>query len=188
MRTTANARTLLFVVVTALALLGAACSKTYAPVATGAGSSTSTARGGGLYGNKTPSSPAATSTVPANGAAAGGSIAVATNASLGSIIVDDRGFTLYVFDKDTGTQSTCVDSCAKLWPPAAAAGTPTAGAGVDATKLSTITRTDGTTQLVYNGHPLYRYAADTAAGETNGQGVGSVWYVVGADGNKVDKG
>ncbi|HTX79054.1 MAG TPA: hypothetical protein VMC62_05275, partial [Longilinea sp.] len=78
----------------------------------------------------------------------------------------------------TPNTSNCYGNCATLWPPLLTTGTPTAGSGVDANLLSTTTRTDGTTQVTYNGWPLYYYASDKAAGDTTGENVNSVWFVV----------
>ncbi len=103
-------------------------------------------------------------------------VSVAQNATLGSILVGPNGHTLYYFDKDTAGVSTCTGSCAAIWPPLTTTGTATAGAGVTGT-LGTLTRADGSVQVTYNGWPLYYYAADTAPGQTNGQGVLGIWHV-----------
>ena len=76
-----------------------------------------------------------------------------------------------------------------MWPPLAAAGKPAAGAGIDAAKLGTTKRADGSTEVTYNGHPLYTYAGDTATGQTSGQGLddfGAEWYALSATGDKVE--
>jgi len=108
------------------------------------------------------------------------------NDKLGSFLVDDKGMTLYLFTKDTPNVTVCYDKCATAWPPLLATGAPAAGMGVDTSKFGTTKRTDGTTQVTYNGWPLYYYAKDKAPGDVTGQGVGSVWYVVSAAGDKVD--
>jgi predicted lipoprotein with Yx(FWY)xxD motif len=105
--------------------------------------------------------------------------------SFGKVLVDAKGMSLYLFTKDAGGTSACTAACATNWPPAVVTGTPTAGTGVDASKLSTITRDDGTKQLAYNGHPLYTFAADSAAGQASGQGVSGVWFLVTAAGDQV---
>jgi predicted lipoprotein with Yx(FWY)xxD motif len=105
--------------------------------------------------------------------------------SLGDILVDAEGRTLYVFTKDSGGESSCVDACADLWPPVEVPGELSAGEGVDEAKLGSTTRSDGAEQLTYASAPLYLYAQDAAAGDTNGQGVGGVWFVVGADGEPI---
>jgi predicted lipoprotein with Yx(FWY)xxD motif len=123
---------------------------------------------------------------PAQSSASMSTVNVADNSQLGSILVDQNGMTLYLFLNDTqgaGT-SACSGGCAAIWP-ALAATSPTAGTGVDASKLGTITRSDGTMQVTYNGWPLYTYAPDTKPGDTNGQGIKSVWYVVAPSGDAV---
>lgn len=136
--------------------------------------------------SEAPPSEAAPSEAPRSQAAADVTIALATNA-LGEIIVDAEGKTLYAFTPDTGGESTCYDDCATAWPPLVVsdAATLSAGAGLDATKLTTVDRTDGTKQIMYGGWPLYHFANDAAAGETNGQGLFSKWYVVNAAGELI---
>jgi predicted lipoprotein with Yx(FWY)xxD motif/uncharacterized cupredoxin-like copper-binding protein len=98
--------------------------------------------------------------------------------ALGTILTDPKGMTLYQFAKDTTKgESTCVDQCAQNWPPFTAAEPLSLPAEVTG-ELSTIKRADGTMQVAYNGIPLYYFAKDAAAGQTNGQEVGDVWYVV----------
>ena len=109
--------------------------------------------------------------------------------NVGNALVDSQGRTLYLFEADKGPMSTCNGACASLWPPAKASGKPTAGPGVDAAKLGTTRRGDGTLEVTYNGHPLYRYAPDTKAGDATGQGLnqfGAKWYVLAASGSKID--
>lgn len=105
------------------------------------------------------------------------------DSDLGTILVDAEGFTLYVFTNDTGGESACYDGCAATWPPVP--GDTAIGSDLDASLFGTTARTDGTEQLTANGQPLYRYAPDAAPGDTTGQGVGGVWFVVGADGNMI---
>lgn len=106
------------------------------------------------------------------------------DSDLGSILADADGMTLYLFEADKGSTSTCYDDCAATWP-ALVAEAPTGGDGIDASLLGTTERDDGTTQVTYAGHPLYYYAADDAAGDVTGQGVSDVWFVVGTDGAAV---
>ena len=101
---------------------------------------------------------------------------VTQTSSLGPILVDGAGLTLYLFTMDTANTSTCYGSCAAIWLPYLTDGTPTAGSGVNAALLSSTTRTDGSSQVTYNGHPLYYFAKDKAPGETTGEGVQNVWY------------
>jgi predicted lipoprotein with Yx(FWY)xxD motif len=106
---------------------------------------------------------------------------------LGSFIADGKGMTLYMFTTDTATTSSCSGPCLNLWPPLLTTGPATVGTGLDASKVTTLTRSDGSKQVVYGAWPLYYYAPDTAAGETKGQGVGGKWYVVGADGKEIGR-
>lgn len=108
-------------------------------------------------------------------------VGTAARGSLGVILVDHSGATLYRYTPDGTGKSTCTGGCAAAWPPVTVpAGTAhvVAGSGIPAGDLGTITRPDGTTQVTYKGMPLYRYAGDTAVGQATGQGVGGTWYVV----------
>lgn len=139
-------------------------------------------------GNSEPSgtTPTPTQSTPASttSPATSGTVNVATS-SLGSILVDAQGRTLYVFLRDTAGKSNCADGCATTWPPLTATGAPTAGAGVDASLLGTIQRADGGTQVTYKQRPLYHFAADATAGDTKGQGVGGNWFVVSPAGEPI---
>jgi len=125
--------------------------------------------------------PAQTSAAPAS------EVALATaSTSLGTIVVDGRGMTVYQYDKDTqgATTSACSGQCASLWPPVhAGSGTPQLD-GVTGT-VSTITGTDGEPQLTLDGWPLYTYASDTAPGDVMGQGVGGIWWVLSPAGERI---
>ncbi len=134
----------------------------------------------------TAAAPATTAGASTTGAPAGAaSLTLHDDPKLGKILVDAEGFTMYLFTKDTGTTSVCTDKCLAAWPYAVANGTPTVGDGLDASKLTVSPQSDGTKQLTYNGHLLYRFAPDKAPGDTNGQGVQGVWFVVDASGNQV---
>ena len=105
------------------------------------------------------------------------------DSSLGQILVNRDGMTLYGFAEDPNpTESSCYDTCAENWPPLIGARTATAGEGLNQADLTKFDRTDGAVQLAYGGWPLYTYSGDFEAGDTNGQGVGAVWWVIGADG------
>ena len=112
-------------------------------------------------------------------------VQLSEDAALGQFLVGEDGMTLYLFTNDSENTSNCNGGCATNWPPLLS-GAPMAGAGVDAALLGTIERTDGTTQVTYNGLPLYYFASDQSAGDTTGQGVGGVWYVVSAEGEAVE--
>ena len=110
--------------------------------------------------------------------------------SLGSILVNSRGHTLYLFKKDTNGKSSCSGSCAKFWPPLLGHGKPTAGSGVKASLLGTTRRSNGSLQVTYNKHPLYTYSLDKTAGQTKGEGnfaFGARWYAVSGRGTAVVK-
>jgi predicted lipoprotein with Yx(FWY)xxD motif len=104
---------------------------------------------------------------------------------LGEVLSDADGNTIYLFANDTEGVSTCSGDCLANWPAVEADDEPVAGEGVDA-ELGTIERDDGTVQLTVNGFPAYYFAGDEGAGDTNGQGVGGVWWVVGADGEPIE--
>ncbi len=110
---------------------------------------------------------------------------VAQNDKFGSILVDDKGMSLYLFTNDTPNTSTCYDKCATFWPPLLTAGSAVAGTGVDASKFGTTTRKDGTTQVTYNSWPLYYFSKDKQAGDVAGQGVTNNWYVVSPTGDAI---
>ncbi len=111
--------------------------------------------------------------------AQGPTVQVTDHPTMGKILTDGNGMTLYLFLKDTENTSNCYDGCATNWPPLLVSDgeTPTAGDGVSGV-LGTTTRTDGTVQVTYNGMPLYFFAADAQPGDVNGQNVKDVWYVV----------
>ena len=109
--------------------------------------------------------------------------------SLGKIVVDGKGRTLYLFEKDKGAKSSCYGACAVNWPPYLTTAKPTAGAGIRASKLGTTKRRNGKLQVTYNRHPLYRFKFDTRAGQTKGENVdafGAEWYVVSPKGAKIE--
>jgi predicted lipoprotein with Yx(FWY)xxD motif len=114
-------------------------------------------------------------------------VSSAANREFGTILTDGTGRTLYFFDNDKPIkpQSSCTGGCVKVWPIVPASNASAVGAGVDAAKLGHIVRSDGQTQLTYNNWPLYTYAGDSAAGDTNGQGIMGIWHVAGVDGKPI---
>jgi predicted lipoprotein with Yx(FWY)xxD motif len=135
-------------------------------------------------GNDEPSgtaAPAAPTTTAAQEAS--GAIVAVASSKPGDILVDADGRTLYAFTKDKGDQSVCSGECATNWP--ALTGPATAGTGAQAGLLSTATQANGSSQVTYGGKPLYYFAGDAKPGDTNGQGVGDVWFAVTADGELV---
>lgn len=126
-----------------------------------------------------------TTSADASSASEGAEVKVAQNDTLGTFLVDDEGLTLYLFLKDTPNTSNCYDQCATNWPPLLTVGEPRASDGVDDAMIGTTERTDGTMQVTYNGWPLYYYIEDKAAGDTTGQAVGDVWYVLSPAGEAI---
>jgi predicted lipoprotein with Yx(FWY)xxD motif len=111
-----------------------------------------------------------------------------SNTGIGQVLVNTQGRTLYLFKADQGTKSACTGACAAAWPPLLAKGKPTLGKGINASLVGTATRPEGTTQVTFNGHPLYLFAHDQKAGETNGQGVsafGAAWFALNSAGNQI---
>ena len=152
--------------IAALALGLAAC----------ANNSSSSAGAGGLYGGG--GTPTSTGTTTSSGAA---TVATAKVGDLGTVLVNGDGMTLYLFEADTGSTSTCTGECAGIWPALTTTGNATGSMGASSSMLGTTTRDDGSTQVTYNGHPVYLYTGETAAGQANGEGInhfGGLWYAV----------
>ncbi len=116
---------------------------------------------------------------PGRAPAADPTVVAMQQPTLGEILTDAKGMTLYMFKKDKPGESVCVDACAKNWPPLTtqAGMQPMAGPGVSG-KLGQIERKDGGYQVTYEGMPLYYFAKDTKPGDVNGQNVNNVWFVV----------
>jgi predicted lipoprotein with Yx(FWY)xxD motif len=113
-----------------------------------------------------------------------------SNSSLGRILVDGKGITLYDFVKDKGKTSVCYGACAALWPPLLTKGKPIAGRGTKASLLGTTKRKDGKLEVTYNGHPLYYFVTDRKPGQTTGQGVnqfGGPWWVLSPAGKEIHR-
>ena len=137
-----------------------------------------------------PSAPA--SSAPAAGSSASASTTgtvITTHAgSAGAFLTDGSGRAVYLWAKDGMNMSDCSGACAAAWPAVPATGTVTATGGAKASDLGTITRSDGTKQVTYDGHPLYFFVGDSAAGQTNGQGsdnFGAKWWLVASSGAKI---
>ncbi len=117
-------------------------------------------------------------------------VAVGTVAPLGQILVDGKGRTLYLFEADTTTASTCSGACAQTWQPFTTVGPPQAGSGASQSLLATAPRSAGPTQVTYNGHPLYYFASDAKSGDATGEGnqsFGAGWDVLSPAGAKIEK-
>ena len=152
----------------------------------GAGASNAASSGGGAYGAMTPSK-----TQPATSSGGGAATVKTASTPLGTILVDGSGRTLYLFERDTTSTSTCDGSCATDWPPLTTTGRASAAGRTQASMLGTTRRADGTTEVTYAGHPLYYYIGDGGPGDTNGQNVdafGAEWYVLAPSGHAVKSG
>ena len=175
-RVTLRATWLLALAVGLAALLLAACG------------SSSTTSGNSPYGSSAATSTpttAATATATTGSTSSSGAVVKTATANVKgaskTILTDSKGMTLYYFTKDKANTSACTGGCASAWPPLLATGS---AAPTSATQLSgTLTAFDGANghQVEYNGHPLYTYGGDSAPGDTNGEGVGGVWFVATAD-------
>lgn len=164
-----------------LALVGALATLLLAACGTTTGGSS----GGGLYGSgassTATSAPTATTGSTSTGSAAVTTASVSVKGSMKTVLTDSKGMTLYYLTHDKANTSTCTGGCAGTWPPLLATGS---GTPTSATTLSgTLSAFDGANghQVEYNGHPLYTYAGDSAAGQANGEGIGGVWFVVTPD-------
>jgi predicted lipoprotein with Yx(FWY)xxD motif len=139
--------------------------------------------------SSSPSSAGSSNSSSSTGAANASATVDSTNsAKYGTILVDSTGRTLYMLTADTSTTSACTGGCVSIWAPLTAMGTPTAGSGLNASLLGTITRSDGSKQVTYNGHPLYTFVQDGGAGHENGEGIssfGGSWYVLNLSGTPV---
>lgn len=132
-----------------------------------------------------------TSAGAASGTETGTTVTVVNaGGKLGQIVAAGTSkMTVYLFEADHGSGSACSGACASAWPPVITHGAPQAGPGTNAAALGTITRSDGSKQVTYNGHPLYFFTGDAASGEAKGEGVtafGAGWYVLAPSGKKVD--
>ncbi len=119
---------------------------------------------------------------------ASGTTVATADTDLGNILVGPEGLTLYLLTADSPGESTCTAGCADAWPPLTTEGEPQAGEGADGSLLGTLEREDGSTQVTYNGWPLYYYSGDASPGEAAGQGFesfGGTWWVLGPEGEAV---
>ena len=128
---------------------------------------------------------------PATHAAqAKGAVVSTAKTSLGRIIVNSNGRTLYLFGKDRNGKSSCSGQCAVFWPPLVTSGKPGVAGGARASLIGTTRRADGRLQVTYNHHPLYTFVKDTKAGETNGEGLnafGATWHAMSPAGATIVK-
>jgi predicted lipoprotein with Yx(FWY)xxD motif len=148
-------------------------------------------RSASSYGGPAAASPGSSAAGPAKAPRDSRAKVALAGSALGKILVDGKGRTLYLFEADKGAVSMCSGACATAWPPLTTSGQTIAGSGVSVSKLGTTKRADGTTEVTYNGHPLYTFAGDRAPGQTVGQGsdgFGAEWYVLSAGGDKIERG
>ncbi|TMF17897.1 MAG: hypothetical protein E6I33_00830 [Chloroflexi bacterium] len=139
---------------------------------------------------QTPVASAAPATATSTAAPAAGVTLGVGHTSLGSFIVDGKGVSLYLFEADKGAKSTCYGDCATNWPPLVTSGGVAVSGGASMSLVGTTKRTDGTTEVTYNGHPLYYFVGDSKRGDTNGEGVvafGAGWDVIAPSGMKIEK-
>lgn len=133
---------------------------------------------------------AAASTTTSTTSNASGVMVKTAKGSHGTYLVGPNGHAVYLFLADSMNKSNCSGACAKIWPPLTTTGKPSASGGAMSTDLGTITRSGGTKQVTYKGHPLYYYAADSGAGQTTGQGIngfGAKWWLVSPSGAAITK-
>ncbi len=177
-----NAASLAAVLAVLALLAGCGSSKSSSDGSSGAKASSSSAYGGG-GGATTDAQPTTTA------AASTAATLMTTSGKHGTYLADASGRVVYLWEKDKTTKSECNDACAQAWPPVTTSTAPHAGGKVNASMLGMTKRADGTTQVTYNGHPLYYYAEDEQPGQTKGQGskeFGAGWYVLTAKGKKID--
>lgn len=127
---------------------------------------------------------AATGQTPVSNA----TVAIGTAKGADGTYLTSGGRAVYLWAADSGGMSSCAGACASAWPPLTAKGAPSAGAGVSASDLGTVARSDGSKQVTYKGHPLYYFAGDSGAGQTNGQGsdgFGARWWLVAPSGSAI---
>jgi predicted lipoprotein with Yx(FWY)xxD motif len=133
----------------------------------------------------TPPPVAATPAPDESSPAAGSATVMVADSTLGKILVDGEGRTLYLFTPDEAGTPTCYEECAAAWPALLAEGDITVGAGLDDSNFTTATRTDGGDQVKVGNWPLYHFASDAAPGDTKGQGLFDKWYVVSPSGEAI---
>jgi predicted lipoprotein with Yx(FWY)xxD motif len=160
-------------------------SASTAAAGTTAAATATTAAGGAAT---TAAAAGGAATTAAGAAAGSATVIAATNATIGqSILENSAGMTIYLFEPDgTATTSAVPAGIKANWPAVVATGTPVAGPGLDASKLTVVPQPDGTQQVAYNGHLLYTFISDVAPGDAKGQDLGGVWYVVTPTGDKYE--
>jgi|SRR5580692_6499606 predicted lipoprotein with Yx(FWY)xxD motif len=136
-------------------------------------------------------SPAGGSSSSAGASSSGGTVITTAKSSGGTVLASSSGRAVYLWAKDTGDMSNCNGACAGAWPPVTTTSTATASGGAVASDIGTITRSDGTKQVTYDGHPLYYFSGDSGPGAASGQGsdaFGAKWWLVAPTGSDVTAG
>jgi len=136
-------------------------------------------------------SPAGGSSSSAGASSSGGTVITTATSSAGTVLASGSGRAVYLWAKDTGDMSTCTGACAGAWPPVTTTGAATASGSAKASDIGTITRSDGTKQVTYDGHPLYYFSGDSGPGTATGQGsdsFGAKWWLVAPTGSDVTAG
>ena len=135
-----------------------------------------------------PASPAGASSPSSGASSSGGTVITTAKSSAGTFLTTSSGRAVYLWVKDTGDMSNCNGACAGAWPPVTTTATATASGGAKASDIGTITRSDGTKQVTYDGHPLYYFSGDSGPGMASGQGsdgFGAKWWLVSPAGSDV---
>jgi predicted lipoprotein with Yx(FWY)xxD motif len=135
-----------------------------------------------------PASPAGASPAGSSASSSGGTVITTATSSGGTVLASGSGRAIYLWAKDTGDMSNCNGACAGAWPPVTTTGTATAAGSAKASDIGTITRSDGTKQVTYDGHPLYYFSGDSGPGTASGQGsdaFGAKWWLVAPAGSDV---
>jgi predicted lipoprotein with Yx(FWY)xxD motif len=168
-----------------------AAAATVAACSSAGSSSTAAAPAASTPAASTPAASSPAAAAPASGAAAGasgGTVITTAKSSAGTFLTTGSGKAVYLWVKDTGDMSNCTGACAGAWPPVTTTATATATGGAKASDIGTITRSDGTKQVTYDGHPLYYFSGDSGPGTATGQGsdgFGAKWWLVSPTGSDV---
>jgi predicted lipoprotein with Yx(FWY)xxD motif len=166
------------------AVVVAACSSA-ASTSTGAAAPASPAAPAS---SAAPASPAGASSPSSGASSSGGTVITTAKSSAGTFLTTSSGRAVYLWVKDTGDMSNCNGACAGAWPPVTTTGTATASGSAKASDIGTITRSDGSKQVTYDGHPLYYFSGDSGPGTASGQGsdgFGAKWWLVAPTGSDV---
>ena len=146
---------------------------------------------GGTSSAAAPAAPTTGGSASSASASPGGTVITTAKSTAGTVLASGTGRAIYLWAKDTGTMSNCNGACASAWPPVTTTANATAAGSAKASDIGTITRSDGTKQVTYDGHPLYYFSGDSGPGTANGQGsdaFGAKWWLVAPTGSDVTAG